>query len=135
MLSYSQFLISSLSKEVYMRILRLFELLVLCALSFVTTAQALEQENCYNRYEIPLIEQVITNDEGICLLIGNSWLMTKGMQASNEGMFVLVNEEWMSIDEAVECGDFQASWKCSRCGRSSMDGINTCPYCGKPKNG
>jgi len=99
--------------------------LVLCSICF-TKAQA---------NEMPLIEQVITNDQGVCLLIGDSWLVTKGMQASNEGMFVLVNEAWMPIFEAVEFGDYQASWKCSKCGRYNMDGVNTCPYCGKRKNG
>jgi hypothetical protein len=115
--------------------MRQFGLLILFALSFITTAQAFETGNCYNGHDMPLIEQVIINDQGVCLLIGNSWLVTNGMQASNEGMFVLVNEEWMPIAAAVEFGDFQASWKCSKCGSYSMDGVNTCPYCGKPKNG
>lgn len=117
-----------------MRRMRQFGLLTLIALSFITTTQAFEKRNCYNGEDMPFIEQVITNDQGVCLLIGNSWLVTKGMQASNEGMFVLVNEEWISVAEAVEFGDFQASWKRSKCGRYSMDGINICPYCGKPKN-
>lgn len=102
----------------------IFILLVLYSTCFIARAS-----------EIPLIEQIITNDKGVCLLIGDSWLVTKGMQASNEGMFVLINEEWMPISEAVDFGDYQVSWKCSKCGRYSMDGVNVCPYCGKPKNG
>jgi len=112
-------------EKVIMRAIYKFMLFFLC-LSCFTVVRA---------SEMPLIEQVVTNDLGVCLLIGDSWLVTKGMQASNEGMFVLMNEEWMSISEAVELGDYQASWKCSKCGRYNMDGVNTCPYCGKPKNG
>lgn len=100
-------------------------LLILCSMCFIKA----------RANETPLIEHVMMNNQGVYLLIGDSWLVTKGMQASNEGIFVLVNEEWMPISEAVEFGDYQASWKCSKCGRYNMDGVNTCPYCGKPKNG
>lgn len=113
-----------------MRVMFKYVLLLLCTVSF-TRGQAFEG----NSTEMPLIEQVITNDKGVCLLIGNSWLVAKGLQASDEGMFVLVNEEWMPISEALEFGDYQASWKCSKCGRYNMDGVTICPYCGKPRNG
>ena len=85
--------------------------------------------------EAPLIEQVMTNHQGVCLQIGDSWLVTKGLQASDAGIFVLVEGEWVPLSEAVAWGEFEASWQCARCGRNNMDGISTCPYCGKSKNG
>ncbi|MCH9704096.1 MAG: hypothetical protein K0U13_04830 [Chlamydiae bacterium] len=27
----------------------------------------------------------------------------------------------------------KASWKCHKCGRFNIDGVNSCPYCGSPK--
>ncbi len=88
----------------------------------------------FDEFDEPLVEQVIHSDEGVFLLINNSWLQIKGFQVSEAGAFALVNGEWMTLSEAVEFGDFQASWQCSRCERYSIDGINTCPYCGKSKN-
>jgi hypothetical protein len=57
----------------------------------------------------------------VCLLIGDAWLVAKGMQASDAGMFILLNAEWVPIAEAIEFGDYQASWKCRKCGRYNSE--------------
>jgi hypothetical protein len=116
-------------------------LLILCcnvAYSFenVSVHQKAEIMSRFNGIQTPLIEQVVTNEQGVFLLVNDFWVCSKSMQASEEGTFVLVNGEWMSLLAAIENGDcIRASWKCSKCGRFNMDGVNACPYCGKPKNG
>lgn len=102
-----------------------FLIAILC---FSNTIQAFEIQ------KIPLVEQVMTSDSDVFLLIENLWLKTEGFQISCAGAFVLVNGGWITLAEAVEVGDFQASWQCSRCKRYNMDGIKACPYCGKSKN-
>lgn len=89
-----------------------------------------------SKIEAPFVEQIMTNEQGVHLLIGEYWLNADGLQASENGMFVLLHGEWMPLSEAVKMrGYLLRSWKCSRCGRYNLEGINACAYCGKPKNG
>ena len=116
-------------------------LLMLCcnathALENVGIHQKTEIMSRFNDSATLFIEQVITNDQGVFLLVNDFWVCGKGMQASEEGTFVLVNEEWMPLLAAIESGDcIRASWKCSKCRRYNLDGVNACPYCGKPRYG
>jgi hypothetical protein len=118
-----------------MRMQYKFMSLLLLVLCFLSAAQAFESVDYRNEIDMPPVEQVIATNQGVGLLIGESWLIAEALQATGEGLFVFLNEEWMPLAEAVEIGDYQASWECSRCHRYSMDGVNVCPYCGKHRNG
>jgi hypothetical protein len=85
-------------------------------------------------FEDAQIESIVNNNQGVYLLINDAWLKTEGLQVLGENAFALVEGEWITLQEAVQLGDFQAAWKCSKCKRYNMDGVNTCPYCGRPKN-
>lgn len=39
----------------------------------------------------------------------------------------------VSGDKVPSIDPIRASWKCRKCGSFSMDGVNTCPYCGTPR--
>ena len=78
--------------------------------------------------------QIVNNEQGVYLLIDDSWLKTEGVQFVGEDAFALVEGEWLTLEEVLELGDYQAAWRCSKCKRYNMDGVNTCPYCGKRKN-
>jgi hypothetical protein len=78
--------------------------------------------------------QVVNNEQGVYLLINDTWLKTEGVQIIKEDAFALMEGEWMTLEEALTLGDYQAAWKCSNCKRYNMDGVNICPYCGKRKN-
>jgi hypothetical protein len=106
--------------------------LVLFVMCFIVVGHAFESRD--SATETPFIEQVITNNQDVCLLIDQSWLIADNLQASSEGMFVSLHGSWMPLAEAIAIGDYQASWRCSKCRRYNIDGVNVCPYCGKPKN-
>lgn len=117
--------------------LKLFIFLILCfnVAHAYNYSQKFEDENYFVDPANPPIDQVITNDQGVFLLVNDFWVCGQGFQASEAGTFLLVNGEWMSLVAAIESEDcIQASWICSKCGRYSMDGVNVCPYCGKRKN-
>ncbi len=59
--------------------------LTLCCLG---TLQASSQESCSvnSSIERQRIDQVITNEQGVFLLINGCWLGTQGMQATPEGV-------------------------------------------------
>jgi hypothetical protein len=110
-----------------MRLLSKIVALFLVLLSFSTTTYARE-------WDLLSVQQVITNEQGVCLLIGDRWLSTEGFFATGEGMFVLLNEEWTPLTEALARGDYQAGWTCSRCGYYNfMDGVTKCGVCGHKK--
>jgi hypothetical protein len=116
-----------------MRIIFNHIFLLLSVLCFLSPSYAVE--NYENGNETSFVDQVITNERGVCLLIDGSWLIADGFQCSSEGMFVFVHETWVPLTDAIEISDFQASWRCSKCKRYNMDGVNVCPYCGKSKSG
>lgn len=84
--------------------------------------------------EIPIIEHIIANEEGVFLQVGNTWIATEGLQVSSGEIFVLIEGEWMTISEAVENPDCaRATWKCEVCGFINYDGIAVCGVCGTPR--
>jgi len=82
------------------------------------------------------IEEVVTNEDGVLLRIGDEWLAAEGLQASGMGIYLLVNSEWMTLEEALETPECRRkSWVCTRCKYRNYDGINNCAVCGKPRYG
>jgi hypothetical protein len=94
---------------------------------------AIEFES-FNESGSPLLRHIITNDEGVFLQIGNTWIATEGLQILEEEIFVLVNGEWITIAKALENPECaRATWKCAVCGFVNYDGISACGVCGTPR--
>ena len=97
--------------------------ITICLLAFCYTnsIQAFEgnNNNHYNYDEQLLdyqqVEQVITNEQGVFLLIDGCWIGAQGMQATQDGIFVLENGEWISLFEAKNCNKNYV-WRCPICG-------------------
>lgn len=88
---------------------------------------------CENNCAKPFVSHIITNDEGVLLQVGTDWIVTEDLYATEEGIFVLLNDEWIPIAEALnhpEC--LRATWKC-KCGYINYDCISACGVCGRPK--
>ncbi len=105
--------------------------LVLCLLGVILST--VQVSDGLQGSEFLFVAQVVANDKEVLLLIDNTWLKTEGFQVLDSEASVLMNGEWMTITDMVASNEFQASWKCTKCKRSNMDGVNTCPYCGKPR--
>ena len=123
-----------------MRAISKFVTICLLAFCCINSLQALEENyaNSYHYNEQLLdnqrIDKIITNEQGVFLLIDGCWIGTQGMQATQGGIFVLENGEWMSVLEAIEGGIFPLeTWECSRCHFMNYEGISACGVCGKPK--
>jgi len=73
----------------------------------------------------------------VFLKVGNEWLATDGLQASESGILILINGGWITIEEAFESlgGERREKWKCTKCGFFNYDGIAACAVCGKPRHG
>ena len=88
----------------------------------------------FNELQQPMVDQVISNEQGVFLLINDFWLCTEAFQITGLDSFVLLNGEWLSLSEAIESGTCHlSSWKCKRCERYNLEGVNACAYCGKPR--
>ena len=82
----------------------------------------------------PIINCMMTNEEGVFLKVANNWITTQALHATEEGVFVLVDGEWMTLAEALanpKC--VRKTWTCDRCGFVNYDGIEACGVCGKPR--
>ena len=112
---------------------------VLC-LGVITPMQAydgahcdmVKHENYSTQSKVHRIHQVVTNDQGVFLLIDSSWLQSQGMQATPNGVLVLQNGEWMTLEAAIECGSFYA-WQCRRCLTWNAEGRSKCFSCRTPR--
>ncbi len=111
-------------------------LLLLLTLCFSNASHAFEDENYYPevKQESPLIRHIIKSEEGVFLQIGDGWILTEGLQASAEGIFVIVNGEYMTVEAALENSEcVRKTWVCKKCGFINYDGIAACALCGKPR--
>ncbi len=103
--------------------------LTLCCLG---TLQASSWESCSINSSIgrQYVDQVVSDEQGVFLLIDGCWLGTQGMQATPEGILVLENGEWIPLQEAVRCDNYYV-WKCRNCGYYNPQGVFKCRRCGK----
>ena len=92
-------------------------------------------ECALSEFEKSLVDQIITNHQGVFLRIGDCWIVTEGLQAAQEGVFVLVYGNWMTVEEAMgipECR--RGTWESSRCHFINYEGVSACAVCGKPRH-
>lgn len=93
-----------------------------------------QYESWPNQLQSPTVSQVISNDDGVFLLVDDFWLCAEAFQTAGIDSFVMVGGQWMSLSKAVESGEGRLrSWKCKRCQRYNLEGVNGCAYCGKPR--
>ena len=105
--------------------------LTMCCLG---SLQASSWESCpvNSSSERQRIDQVITDEQGVFLLIDGCWLGTQGMQATSEGTLVLENGAWIPLQEAVRCDNYYV-WQCRHCKYWNPQGINKCLRCQYPR--
>ena len=113
------------------------------SLCFLTTAQAFEgidycgnacALNCHTESKICRVDQIITSEEGVFLLVDGFGLGAQGMQAVQEGILVLENGEWMTLEEAVRCDNYYV-WQCRACKAWNSEGTSKCYRCKTPRGG
>ena len=80
------------------------------------------------------ISRILTSDQGILIRIGEEWIQAEALHAASSGMFVLLDGEWVSVEEAIELGGRRDTWKC-KCGFENYVDFNYCSVCGaeRPK--
>jgi hypothetical protein len=104
-----------------------YKLLCVLLLTMTCAAQASEIED-------PVVNQIITNEEGVFLHVGDCWIESEGLIASNDGLMVLIEGNWMPLPNATFVDDCKrGSWQCSRCDRYNLEGVEACAYCGKKR--
>jgi hypothetical protein len=87
-----------------------------------------------NEFEKSLVDQVISNQSAVLLRVGDCWIVTEGLQATPEGIFVLICADWMTVEQALEIPECRrGTWECSRCHFINYEGISACAVCGKPR--
>ncbi len=103
--------------------------LTLCCLG---TLQASSWESCSVNLstERQHVDQVVSDEQGVFLLLDGCWLGTQGMQATPEGILVLENGEWIPLQEAIRCDNYYV-WKCRNCGYYNPQGVFKCMRCSK----
>ncbi len=107
-------------------------MLNLCCL---TAVHAFDGTNCWSgESRIHRVDQIITNEQGVFLLVDGFWLGSQGMQAVPDGILVLENGEWMTLEEAVR-GDNYYVWQCRACKAWNPQGTSKCCRCKTPRGG
>ncbi len=98
------------------KFIALFTLVFCCA----NVMQAFEG-NCVHMYAFDEqsfdnqhIDKIITNEQGVFLLIDGCWIGTQGVHVTQDGMFVLENGEWISLFEARGRSNNYV-WQCPIC--------------------
>lgn len=98
-------------------------------------AQAYEQvENCFDE-QIPTIEkieQMITNEQGVFLLVDGLWFGADALQATRDGILVLKDGTWRSLGDCFNCDSYK-TWKCRHCKTYNGEGAKNCSGCKKPR--
>jgi hypothetical protein len=85
-------------------------------------------------FEKLFVDQVISDQQGVFLRVGDVWIVTEGLQATSEGMLVLIYGDWMTVEDAMKIPECRrGTWECSRCHFINYEGISVCGVCGKPR--
>src|ERR1700722_16608540 len=104
--------------EVIMKAVSKFLGICLLVFSCANSIEAFEEihANSYNEqlFDNQRVDQVITNAQGVFLLIDGCWIGTQGMQATQDGIIVLENGEWISLYEAKQVNNYYV-WQCPIC--------------------
>ncbi len=71
------------------------------------------------------INQIITNDEGVFLLVGDLWIEAEGLLTMPGNCLLLEGGKWVSINEVMDCDTYK-TWVCRICGWVNPQGITRC---------
>lgn len=99
-----------------------FICLFLLAVSFSVNIEAFEIHG--NGLTNHSIDSVIASEEGLFLHIGDSWLRVDAMEIKPEGILVLDNGSWLTIDQFTMTNYF--TWICPICGTANVQGVSKC---------
>lgn len=80
------------------------------------------------------IEQIITDDEGVYVLIDGFWLGSQGIQATPEEILVLEDGEWIPLQEAIRSDNYYV-WQCRKCRAWHSEARSSCYRCSTARKG
>lgn len=112
-----------------MRVLIKFLTLFVLTFCYANAIHASEQDNCvYFAEKISnthRIDQMITTDEGVFLLVDDQWIGAEGVLAMPDSVLLLEDGKWVSIGEVMNCDTYK-TWKCRVCGYINPQGVTRC---------
>jgi hypothetical protein len=98
----------------------LFSLMLCC--KGMAQASVREMPEKFNNYQV---DQVISTDEGIFLLIDDRWIGAEGVLAMPNSFLLLENGQWVSLEEVFDCDTYK-TWRCRVCGWVNPQGVTKC---------
>ncbi len=101
-------------------------MLLLTVVLFANQLNAIPQQNAIT------VNQCCTNEEAVFLLVGTRWLGAEAVNFTTDGIYVMEEGVWLSIEEAVECDDYW-TWTCRKCGAANVQGWDVCINCGETR--
>lgn len=116
-----------------MKITSKFVSLFLFILCFSNALQAFHENACLSNSIACCVDRVITHEQGVVLLVDNFWLGAQGMQATQDGIWVLENGEWLPLAEVIRCDNYYV-WQCRKCHAWNPEGTDRCYRCGAPRD-
>lgn len=84
-----------------------------------------EQYNLEKTFNSCQIDQVISTEEGVFLLVDNLWIGAEGVLTMPGSFLLLKDGRWLSIAEVVNCDSYK-TWKCRICGYINPQGVTRC---------
>jgi hypothetical protein len=107
-------------------------LFILCLVGVSEASQSCNDVLIVNNANQCLVDKMITHEKGVVLLVNNFWIGAQGVQATEAGILVLENGEWMPLSEAIKCDDY-FTWQCRKCKAWNPQGSNRCMKCLSPR--
>ncbi len=107
-----------------MRGLYKFMFLLVLAFCHMPMANAIEQ-GIPEQFDNYKINQVMTTEEGVFLLVDDLWIGAEGILAMPGNVLLLENGKWVSISEVI-AGDTYYTWRCRVCGYVNPQGTTKC---------
>lgn len=100
-----------------------FLMVLVLAFCYINLVHSTEQDNpeTLNNYQV---DQIVTTEEGVFLLVDNIWLGTEGVLAMPGSFLVLNNGQWVAIRDVMNCDSY--TWRCRICGYVNPQGVTRC---------
>lgn len=67
-------------------------------------ASAQEMSEKFNNYHV---DQVISTDEGVFLLVADQWIGAEGVLAMPNSFLLLENGQWVALEEVLNCDTYK----------------------------
>jgi hypothetical protein len=106
--------------------IKLKNLLLLLVVFFANQLCAIPAQNSI------AVNKCYATEENVFLLVNSRWLSAEAVNFTTNGIFVMEDGEWLSIEEAIRC-DTYWTWTCNNCGAANVQGYDTCINCGETR--